>query len=863
MIPVRPTQRLRPDPRIFGMRLSGLYAIYRKRWRSQRSEELLAGAGIAVGVALVFGVLVANGSVLGATRQMTNSVNGTASLRLSARSSTGFPQGIVNRVDRLPGVLSAAPLLRESAVIQGPHGRATIQLVGVTARLLSLGGSATRDLGAGARLLEGGIGLPSGIAGSVGAQTERTATLLINGNERRVQVRAVLDSGAIGALADSGVTVALLPEAQRLAGEEGRVSEVLIGVEPGRTALVERELRALAAGRLNVLPASSELRLLEATARPTSQSSTLFAAIGLMVGFLLALNAMLLTVPERRREFEEMRKQGFDSRQILTIFASQAIVLGLVASLIGIAGGELLAKTVFHQAPVYLSVAFPVSGHQETHLTTVLLAVIVGVAGTVLTALLPILDLRSKDDDWVARQAGDPGQAISARAVWALSIAGVAVVLGVTVIVLAAPGMTIVGGVLLALVSLCMVPLAYRLIIRVMEHVARRHHGGMLAMSVIELNATATRSIALAGVAALAVFGSTAVGGARSDLIRGLDTATVQFFDTADLWVTPPTNDLGTTSFDARNLPAILARQPGVASVRAYQGGFLDIGTHRLWIRARPANDASMLQASQIVAGNLRTATRRLRAGNGWIAISDGIAKERGLSVGSSFSLPAPSGVQRFRVAAITSNVGWPPGAITLNTSDYRRDWQTADPAALEITLKPGTRLAAGKRTIVDALRSASVGDGLRVQTAAQRITQFENNAREGLRPLSEIARLLLLLTALALAGALGSMIYQRRVRLAALKAQGFDRMQLWRSLLIESVAILVIGCIVGAILGVYGHALADRFLRLDIGFPAPFATSAAQIVLTLLLLSAVSLAVIAWPGYAAASVSTETGFRE
>ena len=851
------------DPTISGMKLSGLYAIYRERLHYQRSEEMLAGAGIAIGVALVFGVLVANSSVLGSTRQMTSSVNGSASLRLVARSSAGFPQGLGTRAEQLPGVLSAAPLLRESAVIEGPKGRATIQLVGVTARLLSLGGSATRDLGAGAMLLNGGIGLPSGVADAVGVQTEGSATLLVNGTERVVPVRAVLDAGAIGALADSGVTIALLDKAQKLTGEPGRVTEVLIRTEPGRQKLVERELRGLAGGRLDVLPASSELHLLEQTAKPTSQSSTLFAAIGLMVGFLLALNAMLLTVPERRREFEAMREQGFDSRQILTIFASQAILLGLCASIVGVLTGELLARTVFHQAPVYLSVAFPVSGHQEIHVAIVLLAIVVGMAGTVVTSLLPVLDLRSRDADWVSKQPGDPGQAISTRTVLALSIAGGLVILAVTVLVFLVPDMTIIGGILLALVSLCLVPLAYRVTVRAMEYVARNYHGGMLAVTVVELNATATRSVALAGVAALAVFGSTAVGGAQSDLIHGLDTATVQFFDTADLWVTPPTNDLGTTSFDARNLVTTIARQPGIASVHVYQGGFLDVDGRRLWLRARPSNDASMLQPSQVIEGSLQSATRRLRTGDRWVAVSNGFAEERGIHVGDSFSLPTPSGIARFRVAAITSNVGWPPGAITLNTSDYRRYWQTSDPAALEINLTHGTDLAAGKQTVVRALQTAGAGKGLRVQMAAQRITQFENNARQGLRSLSEIARLLLLMTALALAGALGAVIYQRRSRMAALKAQGFDRMQLWRSLLLEGVTILTIGAVDGAIVGLYGHALADRFLRLNTGFPAPFSLSGLQIALTLLLLAGVSLAVLAWPGYSAAGVSTEASFQE
>jgi putative ABC transport system permease protein len=860
---MRPS-RFRFDPSIFGLRPTVLYALYRDRWRYQRSAELLAGAGIAVGVALVFGVLVVNGSLLGSTKQMTTSVNGSASLRLAARSSDGFPESMAQRVTTLPGVFASAALLRESAVIEGPtKARASIQLIGVTAGLLRLGGSATKDLGAGAQLLNGGIGLPSSVAEAVGAQTEQPVTLLANGAPHVVQVRGILDAGAIGPLADSGVTVTLLGEAQKLTGKPGRVSEVLIRPEPGASQRVERELRTLAGERLDVLPASSELHLLEQTAKPTSQSSTLFAAIGLMVGFLLALNAMLLTVPERRREVLEMGEEGYDPRQVLTVFVSQALALGLCASLIGVLAGDLLARIIFHQAPVYLSVAFPVSGHQEIHLATVLLAVGFGIAGTVATALVPMADLFSKEIDSVAQQPGDPGQAISARTIMGLSIAGVVAIIVVTVAVAFVPGTTIIGGVVLALVALFLIPLAYRLATCAMEYVARHHYGGMIAVTVIELNATTTRSVALAGVAALAVFGSTAVGGARSDLIHGLDTATVQFFDTADLWVTPPTNDLGTTTFDARNLAAGVARQPGVESVRVYQGGFLDIGGRRLWLRARPSSDPRMLQASQIVKGNLQTATERLRAGDGWVSVSNGFAEEHRLKIGDSFSLPTPSGRQQFRAAVITSNVGWPPGAITLNTSDYRRYWQTSDPAALEIGLKPGTDITAAKRAVGRVLQASGVGQALRVQTAAQRITEFENNAREGLRSLSEIARLLLLMTALALAGALGTVIYQRRPRLAALKAQGFDRMQLWRSLLLEGATILTIGCLDGAVLGLYGHALADRFLRLNTGFPAPFSVGEVQTVLTLLLLAGVSLAVIAWPGYSAAGVSTEVSFQE
>ena len=128
---------------------------------------------------------------------------------------------------------------------------------------------------------------------------------------------------------------------------------------------------------------------------------------------------------------------------------------------------------------------------------------------------------------------------------------------------------------------------------------------------------------------------------------------------------------------------------------------------------------------------------------------------------------------------------------------------------------------------------------------------------------LGDISSLLLLISALALAAALSTTIYQRRGRLASLKAQGFDRLQLWRGVLIESAVVLVIGCLDGAILGLYGHALADRYLRVSTSFPAPFSVEPVQAMLTLVIVLGVSLAVIAIPGYSAAGVPPELSFQE
>ncbi len=152
---------------------------------------------------------------------------------------------------------------------------------------------------------------------------------------------------------------------------------------------------------------------------------------------------------------------------------------------------------------------------------------------------------------------------------------------------------------------------------------------------------------------------------------------------------------------------------------------------------------------------------------------------------------------------------------------------------------------------------------GLSVQTRAQREAQFTASASQALRTLGEISTLLLVAAALAVAFALSAAIWQRRGRLASLKTQGFNSRQLWRSLLFESAIVLGVGCVDGAILGIYGHALAGRWLKLTTGFPAPFSLGEVELLLTIALVAGIALSVIALPGLSAARVSPEASFQE
>jgi putative ABC transport system permease protein len=848
-------------PTILRVRVSTLLALYGWRLRRHKVQELLAGVGIAIGVALFFGVLVANTSTTNSESQLVHAVTGSARLQLSARSSAGFEARLAQRVRELRGVEVAAPVLRLDAVVVGPNGRRqAIQLIGVTPALAGLGAPAAKDASVAEGLLSGGIGLPSSVAGTVGAEINDNVMVLANGEAHTAKVRGVLGSQVVGPVASSPVAVALLGEVQRLTDLLGRVTEVFVRSRPGFEFTVAAELRRLAAGRLDVEPADSEIRLLSDAAGPSGQSTTLFAAISAIVGFLLALNAMLLTVPERRRFVAELRTQGFGPRQVLLVLGSQALILGVAASTVGIVVGAVLARTVFNEIPSYLTVAFPVSAHSVIALTTVLLALACGVLAVSLASLPPALDLRSNRPlDASLRESGQPGQRITTRTIVGFGIAGVALIAIVAVGTLVSPSLTIVGGTGLALAAACLVPAALTGLIGVIAPVSERMRGSMLALAIVELRSTATRSIVLAAVAAVAVYGSVAIQGARADLSRGLHSAIVEFLGTADVWVTSGESVFTTDSFHANGALLKIAHAPGVASARVYQGGLLNVGNHRLWIRARPPGDSIVLQSSQLLEGNYTRASSLIRQG-GWAAVSAGFASERKLHVGDSFSLPTPAGPERLGVAAITTNTGWPSGALTIAAADYQKYWQTSDPAAIEVNLNPDISPEAGRRAVLAAL---GLRPGLSVQTRAQREAQFTSSASQALRTLGEISTLLLVAAALAVAFALSAAIWQRRGRLASLKTQGFNSRQLWRSLLIESAIVLGVGCADGAILGIYGHAPAGRWLKLTTGFPAPFSLGEVELLFTIALVAGIALSVIVLPGLSAARVSPEASFQE
>jgi putative ABC transport system permease protein len=837
------------------MRPYALVYLYRSRLRVHRVQESLAALGVAIAVALVFAVTIANGSIAGSAGEVVHAVVGPANLEIRARDSEGFDGRLLAQAEHLPGVEQAAPLLEATATLRAAHGlHATVELAGTELSLALLNGLAhTLPLAA---LTPGGLGLSRTTADELGvsAADGESVELQLRGGVTRMKVAAVLGHEAAGALSQARVAVMPLARLQQLAGLPGRLTRILIKTRPGDEATVRQALLGLARGRLTVGAADAEVGQLHQALGPSDQVSAFFAAISVLLGFLFAFNAMLLTVPERRQAIADLRLIGTKRAAIVQIVVFQALCLGLAASLVGLGIGYLLSLSAFHQSSGYLAEAFTLGTSTVVGLQPLLLSVLGGVLATFLASAVPLLDLRrGRALDAVYFEDGAPGNALGWRTQRRLAIGAVALLALATALYVSSPRLGFVASGVLALGTVLAVPLVFAGVLRAMTAVAERFQRlTTLQVALASLRAAALRSLALAATGAVAIFGSIALGGSRDDLLRGIAGFAHSYSADADLWVANPGDNQATITFMSDHYAQRIAGVPGVASVNAYEGGFLELGDRRTWVIARPPGANRSVLTSQIVQGDPAVAVEQL-AGSGWIAVSKQIADEHHVKLGGTLTLPTPSGEAHFKLAATTTNLAWSPGAIFIGMADYRRYWTSSQPTALGVVLQPGSDTTRVQAAITQLLGPSS---GLQVSRSSALERRIDKLTNEGLSRLGEISTLLVLAAILALAAALGSSIWQRRASLAGLRLAGVRPARLRRILLTETTLMLSVGCVTGALAGIYGQVIIDQYLKHATGFPVANLSASLRPFEIIALVVAVVMAIVAIPGWSASRTS-------
>jgi putative ABC transport system permease protein len=835
------------------MRLGTILYLYRVRLRARLVQELLAVAGIAVGVALLFASQVANTSLTGSVARLADDLVGNATVQIVARDPHGFSEATLTRVQALAGVRLAVPVLERQVTIVGRKGGQGVDLIGVNTTLLALHSPLLAHISPEQMNEQKGLAVPSLVADRIGVRPLLPVTVQVGARDVRTSAALILHESDIGSAAASPIAMVRLGEAQLLTGMVDRIDRILVEPQRGKNAVVVAQLRKLAGARLNVRPANFDATVFRQAEGPAVESTELFSAISALVGFLFAFNAMLITVPQRRNLIADLRLDGYASHEIAQVMLFDVLVLGVVGSFVGLVLGDVLSRSLLRAQPGYLSLAFPVGSVRVVGLASVLIAAAGGLLAAVLGVVFP---LRREIFTGSASEFSTSAAKATRRRRVPSALVGSALCVALTTTLLLGEIDSVAEATFaffsLTLALLLSLPMAFSTVIGLIDRVQRPVLGISSRIAMIELlsRTTRSRSLAIAATGAIAVYGSVAIEGAHQDLRDGLKHAAAAVSLGTDLWVTPTgsATTLATTPFDDRYSAAIRSR-PAVLSVADYRGGFLDIGDRRVVVLAPPRANPLLVSADQVVRGDAKVAAMHLREGD-WLTVSRELANELGLRVGGTWLLPSPVPTA-FHIAAITTNFGWSPGAIVMSSTSFAGAWGNRDVSAYQVLLRRGQNTATGLAQVRSALGSSA----LVVQTASRREGNEIAGQRQGLARLTAIAALVLLAAALAMAAAIGAMIWQRRARLAGMKVDGFDEKELWGALLWESLLLLAIGCSIGALFGLYGQALLGHALVSVAGFPVVFSAAYGVAAASVGIVTAIALVVIAVPGYLAVRV--------
>jgi len=835
------------------LRLASLLHLYHVRVRRRVVPELLALIGIAVGVALVFTALVANSSLVGATERVTAGVVGKAEFQIASRGGRPFATSVYKEVQRLSGVQMSAPILDTRALLIGRRNRVPVSLMGVDSHLAQLDGSLLRRFKSVKVEALRSIILPVPLARKVGVAFAAKVTVQ-TGRKTTSGVPALpLPTEDMGGLVESPMVIAPLPYAQALSGLPAQITRILVRPRPGRSEQVRMELERIAGSSLSVQRADAEVNVFRQAAIPINQSTALFSLFAMLVGFLFALSAVLLTVPQRQRFVSDLRIAGYAPMAIVQVMAFDALVLGAAGSLVGLLAGDVLSRGVIGAAPGYLSFAFPIGDQRIVTFASIAVAGASGLIAACVAVLAPLHNI-------FARQPSPANRTGSSSHHGLRPLAGAICLIGAAIVTLLAPVAAVAGLVLLTIALLLLLPTLLRWSIALADTTGHSVKSPVPALAVMELRAgrTRTRSFALAATAAIAVFASVSISGAQDNLQRGMYVTQRQLDRIADIWATFPgaPNTFATTplALGAKS-PAAINKIPGVASVHTYRGGFLDIGNRRVWVLAPPANARVPVPTTQVTDGDPADAATGLRT-TGTVVLSQGVADALKVGVGDRIRLPTPVPIS-LRITALTTNLGWPPGTAVMSAADYARGWNDQAPTGLLVNIAPGGDTG----TIIRKMR-AVLGPTARlaIETADAREARQREATRQGLSRTTQISAIVLWAAILALATATGGVIWQRRTTIARLKVDGLTEVQLWKGLLLECGVLLGSGCFVGAVFALGGQLLLTRGLVAITDFPVIYTASIALAAERVLIVLTVALLMLALPGIFAVRVRPAVG---
>jgi putative ABC transport system permease protein len=479
--------------------------------------------------------------------------------------------------------------------------------------------------------------------------------------------------------------------AQELLGKAGTLSAVLFRVQdPKNPEAVASRIAGVVPADVVVEPPSNRSAQVAKMLAGFHLNLTALSLVSLLVGVFLVYNTISASVVRRREEIGILRSIGISSAQVRWLFLGEALLYGLIGSLLGIAGGLLVARSLLRAVATTISNLYVLTSIEHTYLPwgQVMLVFLLGLAATLLGAWVPaqsavrVSPLQALNLGFLIERSERPSLVWIG---WSTAAALVALVSAIGALRAGIRNAAFLCA-LTTLATFCLLaPFVTYWFGRSISELFRGTHVIHLAAQnlVRSLFRNAVTIAALGSAAAMLVSVSIMIFSFRSTIDRWINRRLV-----ADLFITSVQNEIaGFQNFVSPDLIAFLRHLQSIDALDSYRdyevelnGSPVALGVVQGAGRNRP----------QFVGDSDAEKLRKWHDADTVIA-SEPLAQRFNLQTGQSLLLTTPAGPKPFTVVGIFYDYTRDSGLLLMQQSSFEKYWHDPRVHSIGVYLKNGT----------------------------------------------------------------------------------------------------------------------------------------------------------------------------
>ena len=673
--------------------------------------------------------------------------------------------------------------------------------------------------------------IDAGSAKSAGFKVGDQVTILTQGPPAKYQIVGIAKFGDADSAAGASAALFDTPTAQAITGATDQFDSISVVAQPGvsQQTLKSRIAATLDNKTYQVLTGAQITKENQSDIKNALQffnvALIVFALVALFVATFIIFNTFSIVVAQRLREMALLRALGASGRQVMGSVLTEAVLVGLFASVIGLGAGIALSSGL---KAVLDAFGFDIpAGGTVISAQTVIVALVVGTGVTIISAIVParkasrVPPIAAMRDVAIEERPNSGRRALIGFGILALGV--ISLFAGL----FGGAGIQLVGlGALIVFIGVFVLgPVVARPLSDAIGWPAARLRGitGSLARDNAMRNPKRTSATAAALMIGVALVGFITIFAASAK--ESINAQVDQAFK-ADYVISTGSGFGAAFGGFSPQLASDIAKLPqvgGSSPLRFNQAEFGGSSEFFAGVDPRSATEVFNMKVQDGAVGDLAQANS--------IGISRSVANDKHWRIGSRVPAQFPNGTTPLTVRTIYGNGNKEGFAdYTLSIATVSEHYTAQLDQYVFVKLASGVSPLEGRQAIDGVLKAYP-------NAKLQDSTQFKDAQAAQINQLLGLIYVMLLLAVvialIGIANTLALSIYERTRELGLLRAVGMSRRQLRSSIRWESVIISLLGTVLGLVIGLFFGWAVVQALK-DQGF-TKFAAPGGQLILVVI----------------------------